>query len=136
MNPIKLYMAKLKTGGKTPEQILAIYEGPNQVGPKPDEKEVKAWIKVFNELDGAEVLVIESLTGEDYCLASWNPDYEEKIMEFVYLAEQDPYFGTYVDEREEFINDWKTGEYEPTGSLVFAKKDVEIIEELKKEKTH
>lgn len=131
-----LYMAKLKTGGKTPEQILSAYDGPDQVGPKPDDKEIESLIKVFNELDGAEVLVIKSFTGEDYCLASWDPEVDEKIMEFVYLAEQDPYFGTYIDEREEFINDWKSGEYEPAGSLVFAEADVEIIEELKKNSAH
>ncbi|MED3575799.1 hypothetical protein [Cytobacillus praedii] len=132
---MQLYKAKLKTGGKTPEQILATYEGPDQIGPKPDDKEVQAWIKVFNDLDGIEVLVLKSFTGEDWALASWMADDDEKVMEFVYLAEQDPYFGSYVDERKEFINDWKSEEYEPAGALVFAVTDVEIIEELKKEKT-
>jgi len=130
------YRVRLKTAGKTPEQILAIYDGPNQVGHKPDEKEVTAWIKVFNELDGTEVLVIKRFTGEDYSIAGWEPDDDEKFMEFVYLAEQDPLFGTYIDEREEFINDWKSGDYEPDASLVFAASDVEIIEKLKKEDTH
>ncbi|WP_057766739.1 hypothetical protein [Cytobacillus praedii] len=130
-----LFRAKLKTADKTPEQILANYEGPGQVGPKPDDKEVQAWINVFNDLDGIEVLVLKSFTGEDWALASWKQDDDEKVMEFVYLAEQDPYFGTYVDEREEFINDWKSEEYEPSGSLVFSSADVEIIEKLKKEKT-
>lgn len=131
-----LYRAKLKTAGKTPEQILATYDGPNQVGPKPDENEVAAWIKVFNELDGAEVVVMKSFTGEDYAIAGWEPDAEEKFMEFVYLAEQDPYFGSYIDNRDEFINVWKSGEYEPAASLVFANNDVEIIEELKKKESH
>lgn len=122
---LTLYRAKLKTAGKTAEQILASYDGP-----KPNEEEVGSWIKVFNDLDGLEVVVIESFTGTDYTLASWDLADDEKFMEFVYLAEQDPFFGTYVDEREEFIKDWKSGEYEPQGSLVFAKDDVLILEKL------
>jgi hypothetical protein len=121
-----LYRAKLNTGGKTSEQILSTYDGP-----KPDEKEIESWIKAFNSINGIEVAVMKNFTGEDYCLAAWKPDDDEKIMEFVYLAEQDPFFGTYVDDREEFINDWKSGEYEPSGSLVFANADVEILEEIK-----
>lgn len=52
---------------------------------------------------------MKSFTGQDYCLASWSKDGDQKIMEFVYLAEQGPLFGTYIDEREEY--DWKFGFY-------------------------
>lgn len=126
---LTLFSAKLQTAGKTAEQIRASYDGP-----KPNDKEIEYWIKAFNELDGIEIVVLKSFTGEDWCLAAWDEKDEEKIMEFVYLAEQDPYFGSYVDERDEFLKDWKSGEYEPPGSLVFANADVQVIEELTKEK--
>lgn len=129
------FKARLKTGGKTPEQILADYEGPGQIGKKPDANEVEALIKAFNGIDGIELIVMKSFNG-NYVPASWKNEDDEKMMEFVYQAEQDPFFGTYIDEREEFIKDWKSDEYEPAGTLVFDSEDVEIIEELKKEKAN
>jgi hypothetical protein len=126
---ITFYRAKLKTAGKTPEEIRAAYDGPT-----PDDTEVASWVKVYNDLDGMEVMVMNSLvSGENYCIAAWDKKDDEKMMEFHYLAEQDPFFGSYIDEREEFIKDWKAEEYEPAGSLVFSKDDVQIIEELSKE---
>jgi hypothetical protein len=36
----------------------------------------------------------------------------------------------YVEDCEEFLKDWNSGEYEPAGSLVFNSEDIEIIQEL------
>ncbi|WP_338754261.1 hypothetical protein [Bacillus sp. FJAT-52991] len=123
---IKLFKAKLNTGGKTSEQVRNEFDGS-----APSEEEIQNWIKAYNLVDGIEVVVMESGIYEGYTLAGWGHDVDEKVREFVYLVEQDPVFGTYVDEREEFMNDWENEEYEPAGSLVFKNEDVEIIEELK-----
>ncbi|MBN6889919.1 hypothetical protein ACUXCC_003456 [Cytobacillus horneckiae] len=131
---MNLYRARLKTAGKTPEQILADYEGPNQIGPKPDEKEVNSWIQVYNILHGIEVIVAKDFVGDDYVVTSWKDEDDNKIMEYFYLAEQDPLFGTYFEEREEFLKDWKSNEYCPSATVIFAKNDVEIIEKLEKTK--
>ncbi|MFL0365351.1 hypothetical protein ACH0BF_20295 [Pseudobacillus sp. 179-B 2D1 NHS] len=127
---IKLYRAKLHTGGKTPEQIKSSFNGPFD-GPEPSNEEIQVWSKAYDLADGLEVIVKKSWTGNDYSLIAWDDTDDEKIREFIYQVEQDGMFGTYVDEREEFIKDWESGEYCPAGSLLFNEKDVEIIEELK-----
>jgi hypothetical protein len=127
---ITLYKARLKTAGKTPEQIKANYEG--GIGPVPSEEEVQGWINAYNLISGIELVVMKSLISEGYIPVSWDEEVDGKIRDFVYQAEQDPFFGTYVNEREEFLEDWKSGEYSPAGSLTFDNGDVEIIEELHK----
>lgn len=123
----KLFNAKLNTKGKTPEQILSDY-----AGPKPSDNEVQSWIKAYNSISGIEVVVMESWLGEGYTLAMWNPENDELIRDFIYQAEQDPYFGSYINAREEFIKDWESNDYSPSASLSFNKEDVEIIGELKR----
>jgi hypothetical protein len=125
---LNLYKAKLHTGGKTPEQIKSDFDGP-----EPNEKEIQNWIKAYDLIAGIEVAVMKSRSGSGYCLVSWQKKDDEKIRDFIYQVEQDEMFGTYVNEREEFIKDWDSGEYSPAGSLVFNSEDVEIIEELKKQ---
>lgn len=125
------YKAKLNTGGKTPEQIIRDYEG--GIGTLPNQKEIQDWINAYDLINGIELVVMKSPFSDSYTPVSWDEKDNEKIRDFIYQAEQDPFFGTYVDEREEFLEDWKSGEYSPTGSLVFDREDVEIIEELKKE---
>ncbi|MGM7634188.1 hypothetical protein [Bacillus sp. Hm123] len=124
---IKLFKGKLKTGDKTPEQVRNEFDGWD-----PSDQEIQSWIKAYNLVDGIEVVVMESWLHEGYILAGWDDDVDEKVREYVYLVEQDPVFGAYVDEREEFINDWKNERYESAGSLVFKPEDVEIIEQLKR----
>lgn len=129
-----LYRARLKTAGKTPEQILADYEGLNQIGPKPDEKEVTSWIQVYNKLHGIEVAVMKDFTGDDYILALWKDEDDCKVMEYFYLAEQDPLFGSYFEDREGFLKEWEAKEYSPSATVILNKEDVEIIEKLDKAK--
>lgn len=121
----KLFKAKLRTGGKTKDQIISDFEG------EVTEKEIRDWKYVFNLIDGKEIIVVEVFKGR-FTLVSWLDEDDSAFRDFIYQAEQDDMFGTYIDDREEFLNDWKDGRYEPTGSLGFDKNDVEIIEELKK----
>lgn len=131
----KLYKARLKTNGKTPEQIKADYEG--GIGSAPSEEEIQNWIKVYEVISGIELVVMKSLISDGYVPVSYDKEDDWKIRDFVYQAEQDLYFGTYINERDEFLVDWESGEYSPMGSLTFSIDEVEIIEELKeKEPSH
>jgi len=122
---LNLFKAKLNTGGKTPEQIKSAFDGP-----EPSEEEIQNWIKAYDLIAGIEVVVMKDWSGNGYCLVAWQDKDDEKIREFIYQAEQDEMFGSYVNEREEFIKDWDSDEYSPAGSLLFNSEDVEIIEEL------
>jgi hypothetical protein len=124
---IDIFRAKLHTAGKTPEQILRSYGEP-----LPSEEVVQGIIKAYNLIDGLEVVVSNSFYGKDtYTLIIWNKSDDDKFREFIYLLEQDPFCGTYVNEREKFEKDWDSEEYEPPGSLSLQASDIEIIEEVK-----
>lgn len=122
----KLFKAKLCTGGKTADDIISDFEG------DVSEEEIRDWQHALNLIDGKEIIVTKILK-DRYTLVSWMDEDDEAFRDYIYQAEQDDMFGTYIDDREEFLKDWKNEVYEPTGSLGFDKKDVEIIEELKKQ---
>ena len=126
----KLFKATLRTAGKTPEDIKKMYDG--SVGPEPIEEEIEGYIKVYNLIDGIEVVVYtRSHFGvDDFGLYVWQEKDDERIRELFYQAEQDPYFGSYVNERDEFIKDWEAEEYEFGSTPTFNSNDVEIIEEI------
>jgi len=123
---LKLYKAKLHTGEKTREQIVKQF----QTGPKPTEKEIADAMKFYKMLDGAEVIVTDSITAGEYHLASWTDAENARMKEAIYLLEQDAMCGTYIDQRAEFDADWESGEYSPDGMVAFDAADVEIIEAL------
>ncbi|UKJ43480.1 hypothetical protein [Lysinibacillus sp. ACHW1.5] len=126
----KIFKAILRTAGKTPDDIKQMYDG--SVGPEPSEEEIQGYIDVYNKLDGLEVVVYDrgQFGVADYGLYVWQKEDDERIRELFYQAEQDPYFGTYVNERDEFIKDWEAEEYEFGPSPTFRADDVEIIEEI------
>jgi hypothetical protein len=123
---IDLYKVRLHTAGKTSEQILKTYEGL-----KPSDEVVQGIIKAFNLIDGLGVVVSNSFYGKDtYTLIIWNKSDDDKFKEFSYLLEQDPFCGTYVNDREQFEKDWDSEQYEPPGSLSFLTSDIEIMEKI------
>lgn len=122
---LKLFEAKLKTAGKTTDDIISQFEGEIK------KKEIQNWINVFNLIDGTEVIVSER--HNRYMLFTWYEKDDDIIKELIYQAEQDELFGMYQNDREGFLKDWTAGEYEPNGVLSFDEKDVEIIRELKRE---
>lgn len=126
----KLFKAKFKTAKKTLEQLKGEY-----TDSLPSDKELLALLEAFRNLDGVEVVVYErhSIGADNYGVFAWDEGNElvdAKIRDFFYQIEQDDLFGQYIDDREEFLSDWKSGEYSPVGSLAFEKYDIEIIEEL------
>ncbi len=125
------YKAKLKTGEKTFDQVKNEFEGP-----EPSTEDIQNWLNAYRLIDGIEIIVMDSWAGDGYCLVSWQEKDADTFKEFIYQIEQDSMFGTYIDDREEFIKDWESDEYCPSGSIVFSENDVEIIEVLKNSNTH
>lgn len=125
---IKPIKAMLHTAGKTDEEIL------KQSGLISPEEIPKAR-KIIEAWDGIEVIVDATLINEQirqYALIGWDEqdcEIDGRIKEVIYLMEQDPMFGTYVDDRERFELDWAEKRYEPAGSIVFEPEDIEILEE-------
>lgn len=122
---LKVYRAILHTTGKTSKQILKDFDGP-----KPSDEVVQHIIKAYDIIDGLEVAVTDTFVDNGYSLVEHYKKDNEKFKEFIYLLEQDPFVGTYVNDREQFDKDWNSGEYEPPAALHFDNDDVEIIEEL------
>lgn len=124
----EIYEAKLKTGGKTAEQLKNDFES---VGEPLTDEEIQKWIAAYNLIDGVEVIVIKSHLSEgSYTPISHKQADDHKLRDFVYQAEQDGYYGSYIDMREEFLEDWASGDYSPAGSLSFDASDLEIIRKL------
>lgn len=125
---LKLYQARLRTGNKTIDDIKARFEGEYVT-----EQELNKWLDDYKLIDGTEVVVAKGpINDNDYSLMAWDPADDEKWRDYIYANEQDPYFGTYIDAWDEFLEDWNNGDYSPAGSMVFHENDVEIIQELKK----
>lgn len=122
MEKIKLYKGILHTADFTEEMAKA--EDQNY-----SDEEIKIITDYMQAWDGAHV-TLSNLLPEEYSVVGWPPEEDEKVKNAIYLMEQDPVFGMYVDDRERFDADWAAGEWEPSGSIVFSPAMVEIIGEL------
>ena len=118
------FKAKLRTGGKTIEQIKNEFAS---FGEPLSDEEAEKWVAVNDLIDGMEVVVMESFDKENFYLVAYDDADESKIRDFIYQAEQDDYFGSYIDMREEFLNDWNSNNYEPNGSLSFSPEVIHSI---------
>ena len=105
MKKNEIKKAILHTGGKTDEQIL---KGGGMV--RVDDIEmIRAYMDAW---DGVEVFVMPSCDGDGYAMVGWDESDVEinaRVKEAIYLMEQDPVFGAYFDEREQFDHDWREG---------------------------
>lgn len=125
IKPIKVL---LHTAKRTDEQIM-------KWGSITDPKEIPKVRKLLEAWDGIEVIVSEPLIDEQnqqYALIGWDEkdcEIDGRVRDAIYLMEQDPIFGCYIDERERFELDWSEKRYEPAGSIVFKPEDIEILEE-------
>lgn len=117
------FEAKLKTGNITRDYIISDFYG------DVTEKQIKEWLDVYKLIDGKKIIVAD-IRKERYTLISWMDEDVEAFRDFIYQAEQDDWFGNYIDDREGFLKDWEDGTYEPSGSLGFHKNNVEIIKKI------
>lgn len=126
MKPFKL---KFNTAEMTLEDIRGEYDFQ-----PPSDEVLAAQLKAHQVLHGVEFVGFEfNFSSDTYSIGFWDEKDDEKFREFVYSIEQDPMFGSYVGEYEEFKKDWEQDEYESSGSLHIAKKFVEVLEELKEQ---
>ena len=90
-----------------------------------ERKIIRAYMKAW---DGVRVTVSTSSTAPgEYSVVGWPPEEEERAKEAIYLMEQDPMFGQYINDREGFEADWESGKWSPSGSIIFPPEMVEII---------
>lgn len=121
---LRIYKAKLTTKNNNDDQIKARFS----VGIS--QKEINNFRNALSSVDGLVISVAPSLFSEgSYVVAGWKNEDDHIMRDFIYAMEQDPYFGTYIDDREEFLKDWNNNEYEPMGAFSFEKDDVELLEE-------
>lgn len=124
---VKVYRAKLHIRGKNIYDIKTRFEGEGLT-----EKELNKWLEDCKLVDGTEVIIAKGPDNDsDYSLIGWDQENDDKWRDYIYTIEQDPYFGTYIDSWDKFVEDWNNDDYSPSGSLVIHDNDVEIIEEIK-----
>ncbi len=122
--------AVLRTAGKTREQLKEQVVDPETI----TDAELDNLQRYYDLLDGARVLLMSSYMGKDgtYGLVDWHPDDDAKIKEATWLIEQDEWYGTYINQRDEFDRDWDAGHYSPDGIPTFRGSEVEeIVEEVR-----
>lgn len=115
---VVLYRAILHTSGFVVDEEDEYYE-----------EEIKVIEEYMAAWDGVKVTVSNLVPGE-YSVVGWPPEEDEKVRDAIYLMEQNPVFGLYVNEKERFDADWAAGSWEPSGSIIFAPNMVEILGEL------
>lgn len=124
---ITLWNAKVNTRNMTDEQARENF------GDTTPQEEITRFKKAMQSVDGLEIIVTNSfIFRDDYVLVSWKQEDDDKWRDFIYEMEQDSMFGTYCDDREGFLQDWKDGKYEPEGSLNFEQDNLIIMSEVKK----
>jgi len=125
----KIILGKLKTN-KPIEVLQEWYKGQSLTAA--DFENVLEANKIF---DGLELYL--SLWAHDkhssYHLSNWDNSIDEKIMLAMYHLEQTSPFPMYLDEKERFIEDWESGNYEPACAFTFDLEDVEVIKVIQEE---
>ena len=126
----KVIKCRLKTGGKTIEEIREKYKGQGLTY-----RDFENLQKANEEFDG--IVLYLSLWEYDnhgsYHISGWDNEVDEKMMMGIYYAEQTHPFPQYIDKLKEFIADWKAGEYDPGCPMAFDKEDVEELEVISEE---
>lgn len=115
----ELFEAILHTGGRTEDQLRA------EFGNVTDE-EIRGYLKILEAMDGQRAIVMPSLSceGEYDYMGLFDAAQAKEVS---YLMEQDPFMGCYIDQREQFDQDYDSGNYCPDGTWPLKKEYVEII---------
>lgn len=113
---------------KTEEQVRELCQ--NDSGLPASEEEIRNCVKYYELLDGIKALVSETLSHMPgkYVFLGAAKEYEDRWKEACYLSEQDPFFGVYIDQREEFDAAWEADEYYSEGTLHLEPDEVELID--------
>ena len=126
----KVIKCRLKTGGKTIEEIREKHKGQGLTY-----RDFENIQRANEQFDG--IILLLSLWDHDnyesYHVYGWDDEVDEKMMMGIYYAEQTHPFPMYEGKLEEFIADWKAGTYDPDCALCFDKEDVEELEVISEE---
>ena len=120
---MKLFEVILHTSGKTADQIHA--ESPELSDP-----EIQIVLKMNALMDGQKAIVMPNPKNTEYWLAGMEDKKVDK--EVSYLMEQDPLFGCFINQREEFDRAYDSGDYAPDFIHVIEKNQAEIIRVIAK----
>lgn len=118
------YEAILRTGNRSKDFLLSWAKEENWT--TLPESEYKRRINLGKALNGLRAVITEEILGKEFALCYIHPEDREKAKEAYYIAEQAPYFGSYINKRKEFERDWAAGTYEPVYSIKFHRKEVAI----------
>lgn len=123
----KVIRCRLKTGGKTIQQIREQYKGQGLT--YRDFENIQRANEEFNGL-----VVLLSLWDYDhhasYHLHNWEPVDDERMMMGLYYSEQIHPYPRYKNNLDKFKADWAGQTYDPGAVLCFDPADVEEIEVL------
>lgn len=119
------YEAILRTGIRTKDFLLSWAKEENWT--TLPESEYQRRINLGKAFNGLRAVITEEILGKEFALCYIHPEDREKAKEGYYIAEQAPYFGSYINKRKEFERDWAAGTYEPDYSIKLHHKEVQII---------
>jgi hypothetical protein len=120
---IEAVKCRLRTGGKTAEQIRERYAGQTFT-----DEEIAAIQQSHAEFDGLILTLARLDDKEGYFILSCDAEHLERVKSGLYYAEQVSPFPYYLNDRESFERDWAANEYAPDCAFVFDPADVEEIE--------
>ncbi|NUU76931.1 hypothetical protein [Paenibacillus xylanilyticus] len=127
---MELYRLRFNTANKNAEEIKSRYDAGFSL---PPQEVLENMAQAFRNLNGTEVVgAVWGYSPDNYSLYGWEDNDDERFKEFIYWIEQDALFGSYIDDRERFDADWKSGNYEPAAAMHFDKKDFIVIEKIKR----
>ncbi|MBU5438312.1 hypothetical protein KQI42_09845 [Tissierella sp. MSJ-40] len=126
----KIIKCRLKTGGKTIEEIREKNKGQGLAY-----RDFKNIQRAYEQFD--DVILYLSLWDydnyESYHICGWDDEFDEKMMMGVYYAEQIHPFPQYKGKLQTFIADWKAKRYDPGCAICFNREDVEELEVISEE---
>ena len=126
----KVVRCRLKTGGKSIEEIRVQYAGQGLTY-----RDFENIQRANEHFDGLVILLSlwDYDNGEYYHMYSWEKTDDEKMMMGIYYAEQTHPVPRYKDDFEGFRSDWTKGEYDPGSAFIFHRQDVEELEVISEE---
>lgn len=122
----KLIRCRLKTGGKSVEQLRERFHGQGLTY-----RDLENYRNMYDRFNGLEVILSlwDYDNMEDYHLEDWKPGDDDAVMRGIYFAEQaHPFRQCYKNNFKRFKDDWDNHKYSFDGAaLIFPHEDVEEL---------
>lgn len=121
----KIIRCRLKTGGKSIQEIREKYKGQGMVY-----RDFENMQKANEQFNGLTLLLSlwDYDKHESYHMHNWEQDDDERVMMAIYYSEQVHPYPRYKDDLESFKADWAAEKYDPGCVLCFDPADVEELE--------